>query len=181
MQVIIKGKNIEVTEALHVHANAKAAKLGRLASAYQELEVKLEVEKNPSIKENQIAELTLKGNGPLMRAVETDFDMYTAIDKAVAKLQRQLKKYHDKRSSRSRPPSESGMLREVPMETEPQPASKIIRRKSLSLKPMSAEEATLQMEMLGHDFFLFKNEDTDRVNLVYRRRDGNFGLIDTAG
>ena len=80
MQVIIKGKNIEVTEALRVHANAKATKLGKLAAAYQELEVKLEVEKNPSIKENQIAELTLKGSGPLIRAVETDFDMYTAID-----------------------------------------------------------------------------------------------------
>jgi len=180
MRVVIKGRNIEVTEALRVHANAKVNKLGKLGQGYQELEVKLEVEKNPSIKENQVAELTLRGNGPLLRAVENDFDMYVAIDKAVAKLQRQLKKFHDKRIDRTKSPQENA-IRAFQLETETAQPSKIVRRKRLALKAMSPEEATLQMEMLGHDFFLFKDEDTDRVNLVYRRRGGDFGLIDTAG
>lgn len=180
MQVVIKGKNIEVTDALRDHANGKVSKIEKIDPGFKELEVKLVVEKNPSIKQNQIAELTLTGSGPLIRAEDRDFDMYIAIDKAVNKLLRQLKKYHDKRIERTQ--ARESALRGQPEEAEgpeaaPQPG--IVRQKLIALKPMSADEAALQMEMLGHDFFVFTNEATDHVNVVYRRKDGNFGLIET--
>lgn len=181
MQVIIKGKNLDVTDALRDHASAKVQKVEKLDHGFKEIEVKLQVEKNPSIKKNQIAELTLKGNGPLLRAAERDLDMYTAIDKAVAKLLRQIKKYHGKRIDRSQ--AREGALKEqvpdIEEEVRPEPF-KIVRQKSMALKPMSAEEAVLQMEMLGHDFFIFADDMTDRASIVYRREDGDFGLIETS-
>jgi putative sigma-54 modulation protein len=181
LQVVIKGKNIEVTDALRDHAMAKVSKIEKLNLGVKELEVKLVVEKNPSIKQNQIAELTLTGNGPLLRAEDRDFDMYVAIDKAVAKLLRQIKKFHDKRIDRTQ--AKESALRGQPeeeAETEAASAPAIVRSKALALKPMAPEEAALQMEMLGHNFFVFTNESTDHVTVVYRRNDGNYGLLETS-
>ncbi|MBU1672648.1 MAG: ribosome-associated translation inhibitor RaiA [Actinobacteria bacterium] len=180
MQIVVKGKNIEVTESLRRHAEQKVAKLGKLGLGFKEVEVKLEVEKNPSIQLNQKAEVTLFGNGPLLRAEEADRDMYIAVDKAVAKLQRQIKKYHGKQIGRShgqvpgrRLPAEEG--------EEERAEPTIVRTKTISIKPMTPEEAALQMEMLGHDFYVFTNSDTGSANVVYRRNDGDYGLIDTSG
>jgi len=180
LQIVIKGKNIDVTDALREHALAKVAKVEKLDLGYRELEVKLVVKKNPSIKQNQIAEMTLTGNGPLIRAEDRDFDMYVAIDKAVAKLLRQIKKFHEKRIERTQ--ARESALRGQPVEVEPEEAvgSTIVRSKTIALKPMAPEEAVLQMDMLGHDFFVFTDEATDRVNVVYRRNDGNYGLIETS-
>jgi putative sigma-54 modulation protein len=179
LQVVIKGKNIEVTDALRDHARAKVAKIEKLHLGFREIEVKLVVEKNRSIQENQIAELTLFGNGKILRATERDRDMYAAIDKAVAKLQRQIKKYHGKQIDRTQ--AQESALRGQP---EQAPAGeeelKIVKTKSIALKPMTPEEATLQMEMLSHDFFVFFNSETENTNVVYRRKDGNYGLIDTS-
>lgn len=180
MQVVVKGKNIEVTESLRQHAEQKVAKIAKLDLGFKEVEVKLVVEKNPSIQLNQIAEVTLFGNGPLMRAEEADRDMYVAIDKAVAKLQRQIKKYHGKQIGRSH-----GQLQNrrpaVPEGEEERAEPTIVKTKTISIKPMTPEEAALQMEMLGHDFFVFTNSDTGSANVVYRRNDGDYGLIDTSG
>lgn len=179
MQVVIKGKNIEVTEALRDHAEAKVEKIAKLDLGFKEIEVKLVVEKNPSIKDNQIAELTLTGSGPLLRATDRDRDMYIAIDKAVAKMQRQIKKFHDKRVDRTHAP-ESTIRALEQVEEEGQAVPEIVKIKAMTLKPMTPEEAVLQMEMLGHDFFVFRNDTTEQVNVVYRRNDGNFGLIETS-
>lgn len=180
MQVVIKGKNVEVTDALRDHAMAKVAKVQKLDLGYRELEVKLMVEKNPSIKQNQIVEMTLTGSGPLLRAEDRDFDMYVAVDKAVARLMRQVMKYHDKRIDRTQ--AHESALRGRPVEPEPEsaPALNIVRSKTIALKPMAPEEAALQMAVLGHDFFVFTNEATDEVNVVYRRNDGDYGLIETS-
>lgn len=180
MQIVIKGKNVEVTDALRDHAMAKVAKVQKLDLGYRELEVKLVVEKNPSIKQNQIAEMTLTGEGPLLRAEDRDFDMYVAIDKAVAKLLRQIKKYHQKRIERTQSRESALRGQPVELETEAAPAPTIVRSKAIALKPMAPEEAALQMEMLGHDFFVFANEATEHVNVVYRRNDGDYGLIETS-
>jgi len=180
LQVTVKGKNIEITEALRTHAEQKVAKIAKLGLDFKEIEVKLVVEKNPSIKDNQIAELTLVGNGPLLRATDRDPDMYVAIDKALSKLLRRIKKFHGKQIDRTQA-QESALRGPSPGES-PAPASPaIVKRKAVSLKPMTPEEATLQMEMLGHDFFVFTNSETDEATVVYRRKDGNFGLIDTSG
>ncbi len=180
MQVVVKGKNIEVTEALRSHAEAKVSKVDKLGLGFKEIEVKLVVERNPRIKKNQIAELTLTGNGPLIRAAERDNDMYVAIDKAVLKLLRQIKKFHGKRIDRTQ--SHVSALRGKPVTIqEGEPGyPKIVRKKSIALKPMSPEEAALQMEMLGHDFFIFADEATDRINVVYKRKNGEYGLIETS-
>lgn len=179
MQVTVKGKNIDITEALRNHAQGKVMKIEKLGLGFLEIEVKLVVEKNPSIQQNQIAELTLFGNGPLFRATDRDRDMYTAIDKAVAKLQRQIKKYHGKQIDRTQ--SQESALRGSSEEAEPEAGGpSIVKTKKIALKPMTPEEAALQMEMLGHDFFVFTDSETDKANVVYRRNDGNYGLIDTS-
>ncbi len=179
MQVIIKGKNIEITEALRDHARQKVSKIEKLDLGFKEIEVKLVVEKNPSIQDNQIAELTLYGNSRILRATERDRDMYIAVDKAVSKLQRQIKKFHGKQIDRTQ--GQESALRGPAVPEEPVEAMPVIvKEKSIALKPMTPEEAALQMEMLGHDFFVFTNADTDNTNVVYRRKDGNYGLIDTS-
>jgi ribosome hibernation promoting factor len=180
VQVVIKGRNIEVTAALRDHARSKVAKIEKLDLGFREIEVKLVVEKNRSIQKDQIAELTLFGNGTILRATERDRDMYVAIDKAVAKLQRQIKKYHGKQIDRTQ--GQESALRGRPTPTsEAKGTPAIVKAKSIALKPMTPEEATLQMEMLGHDFFVFLNTETDSTDVVYRRNDGNYGLIDTSG
>ncbi len=179
MQVVIKGKNIEVTEALRDHARQKVLKIEKLDLGFKEIEVKLIVEKNPSIQINQIAELTLYGSGRILRATERDRDMYVAIDKAVSKLARQIKKYHGKQIDRTQ--AQESALRAQFIPTSPSEGMPVIvKEKSIALKPMTPEEAALQMEMLGHDFFVFVNADTDNTNVIYRRKDGDFGLIDTS-
>ncbi len=180
MQVIVKGKNIEVTGALREHAEQKVAKIEKLGLDFKEIEVKLVVEKNPSIKDNQIAELTLLGSGPLLRSTDRDRDMYIAIDKAVSKLLRRIKKFHQKQIDRTQA-RESALRGQSPEESSEDEGPAIVKKKRISLKPMTPEEAVLQMEMLGHDFFVFTDSDTDQATVVYKRNDGNFGLIDTSG
>lgn len=179
MQVIIKGKNIDVTDALRDHAKEKVSKIEKLGLEFKEIEVKLVVEKNRSIRENQMAELTLVGGGPLLRATDRDRDMYIAIDKAMAKLQRQIKKYHGKRIDRTQG-QESALRGPAPEQGAETSGPTIVKKKMIALKPMTPEEATLQMELLGHDFFVFINSETDNANVVYRRNDGNFGLIEAS-
>ena len=179
MQVVIKGKNVEVTDALREHANQKVGKIEKLQLGFKEIEVKLGFEKNPSIQENQTTELTLYGNGPLIRVAERDRDMYVAIDKAISKLQRRIKKYHGKQIDRTQ--SQESAIRGQPLPTEPrEDRPLIVKTKSIALKPMNPEEAALQMEMLGHDFFVFTNAETENASVVYRRKDGNYGLIDAS-
>jgi len=180
LQVIVKGRNIEVTDALREHAVQKVAKIGKLGLDFREIEVKLVVEKNPSIKNNQIAELTLVGSGPLLRATDRDRDMYIAVDKAVSKLLRRIKKFHGRQIDRTQA-QESALRGPSPEESSGEESPSIVRRKTISLKPMTPEEAVLQMEMLGHDFFVFTDSETGQATVVYRRNDGNVGLIDTSG
>lgn len=177
MQIVFKGKNIEVTDALRKHAEQKLAKLDRYGIPFKEIEVKFGIEKNPSIQESQTVELTLVGNGPMMRAKDSDRDMYVAVDKAVAKLQRQIQKYHRKRIDRTHGHKTAHKV--APSEEQPSEPG-IVKTKAITLKPMTPEEAALQMDLLGHDFFVFTNAETEQANVVYRRNDGNFGLIDTS-
>ena len=181
MQVIIKGKNIEVTDALRQHAEQKVEKIAKLDLGFKEVEVKLVVEKNPSIQLNQIAEITLFGSGHVMRATERDRDMYVAIDKAVSKVQRQIKKYHGKQIDRTHAHAHAGARKPAESEAEGEAVEPtIVKTKKIGIKPMTPEEAALQMEMLGHDFFVFTNSETESANVVYRRNDGDYGLIDTS-
>jgi putative sigma-54 modulation protein len=173
----VKGKNVEVSDSLKAYAQEKLGKLDKHLNDAARLELELAVEKNPSISENQIAEATIWTKGPVLRARETSADMRASIDLLVEKLERQARRYRDKRRrghNRAAANHEPEPIPVVPDEESPV----IVKTKQFAVKPMSPEEAVLQLELIGHDFFVFQNGDTNDVNVVYRRRDGNYGLIE---
>lgn len=178
LQIVVKGKNIELTDALREHALEKASKIKKFGLDVHEIEVTLLVEKNPSIQKNQIAEINIFASRATLRGVGRDRDMYVAIDHAVSRVERQLIKHHGKKIDRTQ--SHPSPLKTVAVEEAPavDTAPSIVKTKAISRKPMAPEEAVLQMETLGHDFFVFTDSDTDNTNIVYRRMDGNYGLID---
>jgi putative sigma-54 modulation protein len=166
MDVIVRGKNMDVTDALHNHVAKKIGKLARFVDRPDVVaEAVLSVEK-----ERQIVEVTVPLEGRLLRGEEATDDMYASADLVVDKLERQLEKL--KGHLRARHARQNGEER-----SESAPAS-VVRRKTFSPKPMSLDEARLQMEMLGHAFFAFANADTEQINVLYRRRDGNLGLLE---
>ncbi len=182
MRLQVKGKNLEVSESLYRYAEEKLGKLERHLNDATRLELELAVEKNPSIADSQVAEATVWTKGPILRARESSDDMKASIDLLVEKLERQVKRYREKRMRKQvartavHAPVEEG--RPVGAE-EVEPV--IVKTKQFAVKPMTAEEAVLQLELIGHDFFVFRNVESNDVNVVYRRRDGNFGLIEPQG
>ncbi len=182
MNFQVKGRNITVSEALRTYASDKLSKLGKHLNSASTMEVELFCEKNPSIADNQVAEATIFTKGPVIRAKGASTDMYASIDLVADKLDRQVKKYRGKlishnahgRGSLPPEPLEFGMENEH----EESEGPTIVKTKSFTVKPMSAEEAALQMEMIGHDFFVFRNSESNDTNVIYRRRDGNYGLIE---
>jgi putative sigma-54 modulation protein len=173
----VKGKNVDVTDSLKDYALQKLGKLEKHLNDAARLELELHVEKNPSISQNQVAEATVWTKGPVLRARESSTDMKASIDLLVAKLERQARRYRDKRR---RGPAKGNHDHEV--EGSPVVLSEetavIVKTKQFAIKPMTPEEAVLQLELIGHDFFVFQNADANDVNVVYRRRDGNYGLIE---
>jgi putative sigma-54 modulation protein len=172
----VKGKNVEVSDSILKYAQEKLGKLERQLADPTRVELELMVEKNPSISANHVAEATIWTKGPILRAREASADHRASIDQLVDKLERQVKRYREKRRARrtaaaAQPPVPDDA---IPLESEPQ----IVKSKQFAVKPMSPEEAVLQLELVGHDFFVFQNAETMDVNVVYRRRDGAFGLIE---
>ncbi len=176
MRLQVKGRNVEVSEAIRNYAEEKLGKLGRQLADPTRVELELTVERNPSIPGSHIAEATVWTKGPVLRARESSSDMKASIDQLVDKLERQVKRYQEKRRGgrRHRESAVSEAIPAAPSETEPV----IVKTKQFAVKPMSPEEAVLQLELVGHDFFVFRNAESDKVNIVYRRRDENYGLIE---
>jgi ribosome hibernation promoting factor len=172
----VKGKNVDVTDSLKDYALQKLGKLDKHLNDAARLELELHVEKNPSIAQNQVAEATVWTKGPILRARESSTDMKASIDLLVDKLERQAQRYREKRRRSSARGNHDHLegIRVVPDEDSPV----IVKTKQFAIKPMTAEEAVLQLELVGHDFFVFQNADSDEVNVLYRRRDGNYGLIE---
>ena len=178
MRLQVKGRNLEVSEQIRQYAEEKMGKLDRLVSDPTRVELELAVEKNPSIAENHVAEATVWTKGPTLRARESSSDMKASIDQLVGKLERQVKRYREKRRvAPRRHARDGGVPMEQPVELE-ESETAIVKTKQFSVSPMSAEEAVLQLELVGHDFFVFQNAETLEVNVVYRRRDSNYGLIE---
>jgi putative sigma-54 modulation protein len=178
MRLQVKGRNLEVSEQIRQYAEEKMGKLDRLVSDPTRVELELAVEKNPSIAENHIAEATVWTKGPVLRARETSGDMKASIDQLVSKLERQVKRYREKRRvAPRRHARDGGVPMEQPVDLD-ENENAIVKTKQFSVSPMSAEEAVLQLELVGHDFFVFRNADTEGINVVYRRRDGDYGLIE---
>jgi len=181
MRLQVKGRHVEVTDSLFQYAERKLGKLAKHLSDESYCELELIVEHNPSISDNQVAEATGWTKRPVLRARESSSDMYASIDMAADKLERQVKRYREKRSRRQaehmahhHAPAEHAPVATLPEEDE----AMIVKTKQFNMKPMTDEEALLQLELIGHDFFVFVNADSDEVNVIYKRRDGNYGLIE---
>jgi putative sigma-54 modulation protein len=174
MKFIVSGKNMDVTEALREKACKKLKKVEKFFSPETEAHVTMSVEKN-----RQIFEVTIIYRGVVFRAEVQNGDMYASIDKAVDILERQilknktrlLKRFHD-----------SDGLKEIGYKGVPAVDEEhdfnVVRSKKFAVKPMTLEEAILQMNLVGHEFFVFSNSDTKEVNVVYKRKDGDYGLIE---
>jgi putative sigma-54 modulation protein len=177
MRLQVKGKNVEVSEAIRTYAEEKLGRLGRQLADPTRVELELAVERNPSIADSHVAEATIWTKGPVLRAKEASTDMRASIDLLADKLERQVKRYRQKRRRRNH--RGDGQLPEasVPTLDEERPPL-IVKTKQFAVRPMTPEEAVLELELVGHDFFLFRNAENDSVNVVYRRRDGGYGLIE---
>lgn len=172
MEIDIHGKNLEVTEALRRYAEKKVAKISKFFEQEPlEVQVTMAVER-----ETHIVDITVSVNGLLLRGEEKTADMYSSIDGAVNKIERQVHKYKTKINRRLR--EDNRVVLPSRDETEEAPEPVIVRTKRFAVKPMSVTEAVMQMDLLGHDFFVFFNADTEEVNVVYKRRGGNYGLIE---
>lgn len=172
MQYIISGKNIDVTEGLKAAVQDKLGKLERYFTPETEVHVTLSVEK-----ERQKIEITIPMKGNIVRAEQVSDDMYVSIDLVEEIIERQLRKYKNKIVDQQQS-AVSLSKAFVEEDIEDDDEIKIIRSKRFAMKPMEAEEACLQMELLGHSFYVFRNATTDEVNVVYKRKGNTYGLIE---
>jgi putative sigma-54 modulation protein len=195
MKIQVKGRNVAVTDALQGYAEEKLSRVHRLLQErhideVSRVELELTVERNPSIANPNVAEATIFTRGPVIRAKESSTDMYASIDLVADKLQRRVQKYHDKMQHKNLRHAAAKQALAASEEEDAAAESaaeqtlvvtdhgRVVKSKQFALKPMTVEEATLQLELVGHDFFMFTNADTNDTNVVYRRQDGQYGLIE---
>ncbi|HHT62363.1 MAG: ribosome hibernation-promoting factor, HPF/YfiA family [Bacillota bacterium] len=173
MNIILKGRNIEITDALRDYVDKRLGKLNKFIEGLDEVQVTLLVEKD-----RHRVEVTIPLNGFILRGEEETIDMYSSIDLVFEKLEKQIEKYKS-RISRINKRNKNQSIREMTKMCEDDgDEPRIVRTKRFAFKPMPVEEAILQMNLLGHNFFVFSNAETDEVNVVYKRKDGNYGLIE---
>ncbi len=172
MRYTISGKNINVTEALKEAVENKLSKLDRYFSPDTEAQVTLSVEKG-----RQNIEVTIPIKGTIIRAEQDSNDMYVSIDLVEEVIERQIKKYKTKIVDKKQSATAFSDLF-IQEEAEPEDTIKIVKTKRFAMKPMDPEEACLQMELLGHDFFMFLNSETEQINVVYKRKTNTYGLIE---
>lgn len=174
MNVIVNGRHLDLTPALKNYAEEKIKKFERYSSNITEAIVTLSIEKY-----RHKAEVLLKANGAMIQAEGVTGEIYSSIDEVVEKLEKQVKKYKEKLVSHRKGEGRGVEIEALPQET-PEETGRIIKRKRFDMKPMGPDEAVMQMELLGKDFFVFTNETSGDINVVYLRNDGNFGLIEPA-
>jgi putative sigma-54 modulation protein len=182
MQLTITGKNIEISNWLNEYVEKKVSRLDRYLPVISEVRMELSVENTRAAKDSQVAQVTLRTKHAILRAEEASADMFVSIDQALDKMQRQIDHYKGKRWTK-RGAVEGAEGAEEAEAAEPggdetgENVSRISRVKQFAMVPMDEEEAVDQMELLGHDFYVFFNVNQNAVNVVYRRKSGGFGLI----
>ncbi|MBF0339028.1 MAG: ribosome-associated translation inhibitor RaiA [Nitrospirae bacterium] len=171
MNITVYGRNIEVTTAIRDYAHSKIKKFERILTSDSEASVTLSVEKL-----SHKAEVLIRSNGMLIQAESITAEMYSSIDDVIEKLDRQIKKHKEKLESKRKGTTKDANLSEL---TKPvgEPGN-IIKRKSFDMKPMPPEEAAMQMDLIDKDFYVFTNQQTGDINVIYRRKDGDYGLIE---
>jgi len=172
MAVTVRGKNLDITPALKEYVEKRVNKITKYFETLGEIMVVLKVEKG-----RHIVELTVPVNGIILRGEESTGDMYASIDQVVDKIEKQIEKYKTKLARKFR---QGGFRADIASSvTQAEPEEKqVVKAKRFAVKPMDAEEAVMQMNLIHHDFYMFLNTETEQVNVVYRRKDGNYGLIE---
>lgn len=173
MEINIRGDKLKVTDSIKSYVNEKISKLTKYFDSNKEIRCNIVVKVRDK---DQIIEVTIPTEKFTLRAEEKHEDLYAAIDLVIDKLERQIRK---NKTKLNRYKTFEPIFMENEESTEEIPQSKIVKRKILDIKPMGEEEAILQMELLDHDFFVFNNVDQEGISVLYRRKDGAYGIINT--
>lgn len=175
MKITLRGKNIEITEAIEEKVSEKLSKLDKYFIVSENVEAKVLVRTYPY---GQKIEVTIPTEYVLLRAEVVDQDLYNAIDLVIDKLEGQIRKYKTRLNRKSKDNKLAFNLASIePLEEEEEDV--LIKTKTITPKPMDMEEAIMQMELIGHSFFVYRDTETDAISIVYRRNDGDYGLIET--
>ena len=176
MRIDIRGDKVKVTDAIKKQITEKLGKLDQYFENPEELKAYVVIRvKN----KEQTIEVTIPTPKFTLRSETSEEDLYAAIDLTIDKLERQIRKNKTKMRRKFKDVLQYEMMNDLPEEEEEETNSKIVRRKTIELRPMDEEESILQMELIEHDFFIFKNVDTDNVAVLYKRKDGSYGIINT--
>ena len=175
MKITLRGKNIEITEAIEEKVSEKLSKLDKYFIVSENVEAKVLVRTYPY---GQKIEVTIPTEYVLLRAEVVDQDLYNAIDLVIDKLEGQIRKYKTRLNRKSKDNKLAFNLASIePLEDEEEDV--LVKTKTITPKPMDMEEAIMQMELIGHAFFVYRDTETDPISIVYRRNDGDYGLIET--
>lgn len=177
MEIIIHGDKIKVTEAMKSYIEDKLGRLDKYLENSENVRANVIVKVKGHL---QTMEITIPLKSFILRSEETQEDFYAAVDKTIDKLERQIRKNKTRLMSRNSKPSYDFNFSMIEIEKEEEKEeSKIVKRKTIEVKPMNEEEAILQMELLGHQFYMYKDADTNKPAVVYKRNDGNYGVIES--
>ena len=186
MKLVIQGKNIEITDAIRDYVTQKIEKaVTHFHHLFNDINIDLSVEKNPRVSPSkQMAEVTIYVNDSVVRAQEGSDNLYVSIDLVADKISRQLRKYKERRQAATREPIKTAVaLQDQPIvnldlsDREPELPPEVVRMKYFAMPAMSLEEARSQLQLVDHDFYMFRNSETDEINVIYERNHGGFGLI----
>ncbi len=184
MKLVIQGKNIEITDAIRDYVRQKIEKaVNHFQHLTTEVDVHLSVARNPRISPRQTAEVTVYANGAIVRAEESSENLYASIDLVADKITRQLRKFKEKRQKNHTPVRTTEVLEPQTVDSPllgnrtPQLPPEVVRTKYFAMPPMAVEEALEQLELVDHDFFVFRNVDSGEINVIYERNHGGYGVI----
>ena len=173
MKVTVIAKNIELTQALKEIVQKKISKLEKYFEVEVEAKATLSIQKN-----RQIIEVTIPFNGAILRSEESTDDMYKSIDLVEDKLERQIRKQKTRLSRKNNGSLKFAALNDSKVESNEDDEGSLVKVKKFGVKPMDSEEAILQMDLLGHNFFVYQDSESSKENVVYKRKDGNYGLLE---
>jgi len=187
MKLVIQGKNIEITDAIHEYVHQKIEKaVNHFQNLMTEIDVHLSVARNPRINPSkQTAEVTIYANGTVIRAEESSENLYASIDLVADKIARQLRKFKEKKQDQKTNTQirTVGIVDQRPVEPDligdrtPELPGDVVRTKYFAMPPMTIEEALEQLELVDHDFYMFRNAETGEINVIYERNHGGYGVI----
>lgn len=184
MKLVIHGKNIEITDAIREYVHQKIEKaVSHFQNITNEVDVHLSVARNPRINTRQAAEVTIYANGNIIRAEESSENLYASIDLVADKIARQLRKYKEKRQEhKTQPIPTTDAVIPEPVEDligdrTPELPGEVVRTKYFSMPPMTLADAQEQLQMVGHDFYMFRNVESGEINVIYERNHGGYGVI----